>query len=218
MNLCQVFTERRELGGKTPQFIFMCTWSGENSANAVIRLYNDLYSNHLYPDLWFKWEGKPLILADKSAITDENLLQFFTFRKPHPEYTAPDESNDWPWLSIYPQQPVYTSTNAREEVAVGAAQNWTTGLAFMSSRDAEGNFIARGRSYHNGKEPLDKDPVSPKYPSKYGYNFQEGLDRALGIDPNFLFITYEFLINGDTAPNGRFNYHYGEEKRATRLL
>ena len=63
----------------------------------------------------------------------------------------------------------------------------THGLAFFSSRDEEGNFIARG-SYHNEVTSF-KDPISSEYPSKYGHNFQEGLDRALEIDPNFIFIT-----------------------------
>ncbi len=186
MKLCQVFTDIRNSGGKTPQLTIFCTWSGEPSARAVTKFYNDIYSKNLYPDLWFKWEGKPLIIADKSAITDPNILNFFTFRKGQPTYTVPGESNSWPWLSIYPQNPAYTATNAAEEVAVGTAQNWSSGLTMFAAQDTSGNFIARGRSYHNGSEPLYNNPVSANYPSKYGYNFQEGLDRALEIDPNLM--------------------------------
>lgn len=189
INLLEAFTEVRAAGGKTPQFVVMATWTGINSANSVKQIYDDLYSKNLYSDLWFKWEGKPLIIADPSAITDQRIRDFFTFRTGHPEYTAPDQVNKWPWLSIYPQQPGFTESNATEAVAVGVAQNWTTGLSYMSAQDTEGHFIARGRSYQNGKQPLNKDPMSPDYPSAYGYNFQEGLDRALEIDPNFMFVT-----------------------------
>ena len=53
-------------------------------------LYRDLYSKHLGEELWFRWEGKPLILADPDQV-DAELLAFFTFRKPQPSYfVGPD--------------------------------------------------------------------------------------------------------------------------------
>lgn len=205
MHLCKVFTDIREDGGKTPQFTWLLRWNNLGGDYGIRQLYNDIYSKNLYSDLWFMWEGKPLLIGDKSSldpVKDKEIIDFFTWRSAHPEYTAPDEENDWAWNSIYPQYPAYTSTNDREEVAVGTAQNWTHGLAFFSSRDEEGNFIARGRSYHNGKQPLFKDPISSEYPSKYGHNFQEGLDRALEIDPNFIFITaWNEWIGGRFNPN-----------------
>lgn len=210
--LADTYESIRSAGGKTPQFVFMCTWSGTNSANAVTRLYNDIYSKNLYSDLWFQWGGKPLIIADPTNCSS-TIQNFFTFRTGHPEYTAPEKANDWPWLSIYPQSPAYTATDANEEVAVGTAQNWSTGLTFMSAQDVNGNFIARGRSYHNGSEPLYNDPLSASYSSQYGYNFQEGLDKALDINPDFLFVTgwneelaarfsYNIFGNGDRFPAG----------------
>jgi len=188
INLCNAWSAIRSNGGKTPQIAFFMTWSGANSSSAVTRIYNDFYSQNLYSDLWFMWGGKPLIIADNSSITNSSILNFFTFRKGWPAYTAPTDGNEWSWLSNYPQTPSYTATNTREEVAVGIAQNWNTGLTYMDARDANGNFVARGRSYHNGSEPQNTNPLSTNYPSKYGYNFQEGLSNALMIDPNFLWV------------------------------
>jgi len=192
MHLCKVFKEVRDAGGSTPQFTFLLRWNGSGGEYAIRKLYNDLYSKGLYSDLWFKWEGKPLLIGDKDSLDsldDKDAIDFFTWRSAHPLYTPPTVPNTWSWNSINPNGTSYTKTNPKEEVAVGVAQNWTTGLAFFSSRDEDGNFIARGRSFQNGVQPLSKDPLSSEYPSKYGYNFQEGLDNALEIDPNFIFVT-----------------------------
>lgn len=189
VKLADTFTSIRNAGGNTPQFVFMCTWNGQNSANGVTKLYNDIYSQNKYSDLWFRWEGKPLIIADKTNCSS-TIQNFFTFRKGHPQYTAPDEANDWPWNAIYPQSPAYTASNATEAVAVGVAQNWSTGLTFMSGRNANGQFVSRGRSYTSATgEPLYTDPMSASYPKGEGRNFAEGLGKAIEIDPNFLFIT-----------------------------
>jgi len=190
--ICKIsdtFLAVRAAGGKTPQFLFLCTWNPDYAAQAVQRLYDDMYSLNKYSDLWFNWEGKPLIMASSKSITDQKILDFFTFRTPRPELDVSPKVNEWPWLQIYPQNPAFTEDNKAEQVTVGVAQNWTNTLSGFATRDANGNFNARGRSYQNGVEPLNTDPSSADYPIKFGYNFQEGLNRALEIDPSFIFIT-----------------------------
>jgi hypothetical protein len=64
--LCQVFEEVRKAGGRTPQIAFLCPfWEPRK---AVRELYEQLYSRNLHTNLWFRWEGKPLILADPALI------------------------------------------------------------------------------------------------------------------------------------------------------
>lgn len=64
--LLRVFSEVRAKGGKTPQVAFLCPfWE---PAKVVAELYEDLYAPGLFPDLWFRWEGKPLILADPGLL------------------------------------------------------------------------------------------------------------------------------------------------------
>ncbi len=66
MALLKVFSEVRAVGGKTPQVAFLTPfWTPEK---VVRELYADLYGPGLYRDLWFRWEGKPLILADPALI------------------------------------------------------------------------------------------------------------------------------------------------------
>jgi hypothetical protein len=64
--LCRVWDRLRKQGNRTPQIAFLAPfWS----PNKVVReLFHDLYSPGLYPDLWFPWEGKPLILADPTLL------------------------------------------------------------------------------------------------------------------------------------------------------
>lgn len=60
--LLKTFSEVRAAGGKTPQVAFLCPFG--DPAKVVKTLYADLYGKGLYADQWFRWEGKPLILAD----------------------------------------------------------------------------------------------------------------------------------------------------------
>ena len=54
-------TEMRRQGTPTPQFAFITYSSSGVVANT---LYDDLYAKGLYRDLWFPWQGKPLIFGD----------------------------------------------------------------------------------------------------------------------------------------------------------
>lgn len=187
-NLLNVFNTIRNEGGDTPYVTLLCTWDAVGSEKAATDFYNDFYKNSEYDRLWFKWEGKPLILAHSGNFSDE-LKEFFTTRRPFPFYTPVDDENAWPWLSIYPQKPGYTKDNDCEIMSVGVAQNWSSSLDFMSAQDENGNFIARGRSYTSKNQKLLKDPISAEYESEKGLNFQECFDYAIEKDPTALFIT-----------------------------
>ena len=74
--LCKVFTEIRQAGGKTPQIAFHCpfsNWSGIGT-RTLRKLYDQLYAPGLYPDLWFRWQGKPLIIADPAWIDRASMM------------------------------------------------------------------------------------------------------------------------------------------------
>lgn len=67
--LCRVFDQVRREGNRAPRIAFLCPfWQ---PAKVVRELWHDLYSQNLYPDLWFRWEGKPLILADPDLLGKE---------------------------------------------------------------------------------------------------------------------------------------------------
>jgi hypothetical protein len=186
MALLRVFEEIRRDGERTPQVVFLCPfWQ---PAKVVTELWADLYLPNLYPDLWFRWEGKPLILADPALVPELNATNrpasapprdFFTFRKPQPDYfQGPTQPNMWSWLEVYPQHVFTNSAGRKEQMAVGVAQNAVKGrLGSMSEPGV------CGRSFHQGKSVQTAADV------QYGYNFAEQFDYALKQDPEFIFIT-----------------------------
>ncbi len=98
-----VMERMRAEGNKTPQF---CFWSFNGPAITVVQdLYEKIYKTGKYKDLWFYWDGKPLLLYngmperdanrggiqhpnpnyDTAAKTDEN----------HPHYGDPDYTEEF---------------------------------------------------------------------------------------------------------------------------
>ena len=66
--LLETFSQVREAGGKTPQVAFLCPFG--DPARVVRELYRELYAPGVHPELWYRWEGKPLILADPTRVPD----------------------------------------------------------------------------------------------------------------------------------------------------
>ncbi|MHB8520128.1 MAG: hypothetical protein ACYDH9_05170 [Limisphaerales bacterium] len=64
--LLRVWSEVRREGSRTPQIAFLCPfWE---PAKVVNELYRDLYEPGIHPELWFRWQGRPLILADPAQL------------------------------------------------------------------------------------------------------------------------------------------------------
>src|SRR5436190_3907001 len=60
--LLRAFAEVRRNGGRAPQIAFLCPFG--DPRKVVTELWTQLYQPGLHPDLWFRWQGKPLLLAD----------------------------------------------------------------------------------------------------------------------------------------------------------
>jgi hypothetical protein len=177
--LLDVFAQVRRNGGRTPQVAFLCPfWA---PADVVRTLSRDLYEPGIHADLWFRWEGKPLILADPERLGDnaEALRGFFTFRAPQPDYfQGPVKPDMWSWLEVFPQHVFRNSRGEKEQMSVGVAQNAVDGrLGSMSEPGAH------GRSFRKGA--FDPRPGAVAE----GLNFAEQFERALAEDPQFIFVT-----------------------------
>jgi hypothetical protein len=62
--LLETWAKAREDGVNTPKISFLLPFSPTSgSKEAIVELYNDLYSKGNYQDLWFYWKGKPLLMA-----------------------------------------------------------------------------------------------------------------------------------------------------------
>ncbi len=178
--LCRVYTQMRKEGNRTPAIGFICPfWDPTPVLN---RVWKELYRPGLWPDLWFRWEGKPFILANKDFVKDPEILDFFTFRRPMPDYwMGPSGPDQWSWLEVFPQHVFKNSRGEAEQMSVGVAQNAlpnTPGPAPMSHKRG-----AMGRSWHNGAKDTREGAVN------LGLNFEEQWQRAMAVDPKFIFVT-----------------------------
>jgi hypothetical protein len=174
--LCEVYRKMRHEGNRTPQIAFLTPFGDPKTT--VQKLYDELYSKHLYEELWFQWDGKALILANPAQVNPA-LRTVFTFRRPQADYFAgPTEPGMWSWLEVYPQH-VFTDPNGHpEQMSIGVAQNAVNGR--LGSMSEHGSL---GRSFHDGHPATQPSDVL------YGYNFAEQWQQALKLDPKAVFVT-----------------------------
>ena len=205
--LCEVWSEARADGVKTPQISCMLNMYGyEDTAKQLIELYDQIYAKGLYQDLWFYWEGKPLMLGYPNYLRKmdrDDVFDFFSYRPIDPGYTenrdlildsdvsdpvrfSPEAGFErythWKWISIYPQQKmVNKQTKKVEQMCVCVAQNWSAkvGLTPMNA----GDYVF-GRGYTNefGVNTSDEAVMA-------GLNIAEQWEYALKVDPDFIYIT-----------------------------
>ena len=178
--LCREYAAMRAEGNRTPGIGFITPFGDPRPVTR--QLWRDLYGPGHWRDLWFPWDNKPLLLADPAFITDPAQRAFFTIRRAMPDYwIGPTGRDQWSWLEVYPQHEFLNARGDVEQMSVGVAQNAlpdTPGPAAMSHRRG-----AMGRSWHGGKRDASPGAVHR------GLNFQEQWDRALKVDPRFVFVT-----------------------------
>ncbi|HET6246588.1 MAG TPA: hypothetical protein VFE47_02730 [Tepidisphaeraceae bacterium] len=192
--LFEVYRQMRKEGNRTPQVAFLTPFGDPRST--VKELYDQLYSKGEYEELWFRWDNKPLILADPAKVGQAE-REFFTFRKPQPDYfQGPTGPDMWSWLEVYPQHVFKNSRGEKEEMSVGVAQNAVDGrLGSMSEAHS------LGRSAHDGH--LIAQPGD----TAWGYNFAEQWEHAIKEDPQIVFVT-----GWNEWVAGRFNEFNGVRK------
>jgi hypothetical protein len=181
--LGEVWTQARRDGIRAPSMVFMCPfWPGDNSPVLITKIYEQVYKKGLYRDLWFYWEGKPVIMGYPDRL-DEEVREFFTFRPGQPDYLkGPSRPDHWGWLEMYPKHGyVEYAPGKFEQVTVGVAQNATDSLTPAAMNDTN---MVYGRSYTR-QHGMDARPEAVNY----GLNFQEQWERAFEIDPKMVFVT-----------------------------
>ena len=175
--ICKVWAQIRKEGGRTPQICFMVNTKAGDSAQEI---YHDLYQPGLYPELWFRWQGKPLLICDPDEASAE-VKTFFTLRAAHWPFELVNTHNAWHWESTYPQVFSYdTDAATPEQVNVAVAQNLRDKDGKVTNM-SEGN--ARGRSFHHGRKDTSPGAVNQ------GFNFAEQWQRAFELDAPFVMVT-----------------------------
>lgn len=168
--LASTYTAMRQEGKTVPRFAFIVNTKPAATAQ---RLYDSIYKQGRFKDLWFYWKGKPLLLCPADALTPETHA-FFSVRRSWAWSTGEgkewfgDGKDKWPWLDHTPQNyGWHESRNKAEAISVAMAEHPVFNI---------------GRSFHNGKEPEIKRQGE-------GLFFAEQWKRALEVDPEFVFVT-----------------------------
>ncbi len=214
-------------GINVPKITFLLNLGpGDKGTEYQLRsLYQDIYKPGLYSDLWFMYEGKPLMIGYPSSLSKKGyneldteflneIRNFFTFRMGQGGYSCgpnPEcKGKDWGWLERMPLHKYGERKDGTcEQMAVGVAQNCN------QNRDTwfnnEGTF---GRSYtmKDGHALLTEDSY------KYGYNFQEQFDYAIEADPDIIFITgwneWNMAFIPPSSPTGKLILPQGSNQIA----
>ena len=189
--LLRVWSEMRTEGYAVPQICFHCGNTDSLAAASLNSLWNNYYSTGKYADMWFMWDGKPLIFYPDSlarTLPDE-INDFFTARQSWAFtsdgwYTSKDGKGRWAWADMYPQSPGLSPEGDVEQMVVMCGF-WANGSAGTNG----------GRSYtkKNGIPDYEGDwdfgYALMKTTSGLGLAFQEHFDYAMEVDPPLVMIT-----------------------------
>ena len=166
--IATIYQEMRKEGRSTPSISFIIN---SNPEATVQRLYDNFYKKGLFSDLWFYWKGKPLLLCPPESATEET-RNFFSIRRSWAwskgQKWFGDGKDKWPWLDHTPQSyGWHESPDKAEQVSVAIAEHPMSNI---------------GRSFHDRAQPTI-------HQTDKGLYFKEQWQRALEVDPEFVFVT-----------------------------
>lgn len=181
MMLCKTWAQMRREGLATPQIVF---FMGDDYTSTTDNYYEYIYRDGYYSDLWFKWEGKPLIMS-KTGNIPEKYADFFTVKKSWAYNSGITDGglNQWQWYQEYPQIPGVDEKGNVEQVGVSAA-----GHPISAVKE-----YAIGRSWHND-QPGDMENEDFGYSllettTPLGLHFEEQWSRVFELSPKVVTIT-----------------------------
>jgi hypothetical protein len=168
--LCDTYLSMRRQGNPTPQIAFM---ANTRPGDAIEDVFNSLYSVAAYDELWYRWEGKPLMLAPPGNYGAAQ--NYFTFRHAWFDVEEPngwfgDGNGKWTWGDYYPQ-------------AVGNGEQMSVSVATHAHMNIGRSFVADEN--RSGVQPA----VVTTQMSGEGTYFKKQFDRAIEVDPKFIFLT-----------------------------
>jgi len=185
--LISVWYEYLEQGYDVPKLVF---YTNSASGKTMNTIYKDIYQNEelkkAYPrleELWFNWDGKPLIIGNANDGELEEEVKGYFRIKANQWPNATRKADGFPWMEfsrLLKKSAVYGLDGRKEVVNVSIAQHNAT-VRFSSTAWYGGND--RTRSYK------DKTNANGEDAYLYGYNFSSQWDFAIKQDPEMVFVT-----------------------------
>lgn len=176
ITLLETWQQIRQEGGMTPQFIFFCGDNDTIGQSDMDTAWRTVYKDQKYKELWFMWEGKPLILGNFSKVSQE-IKDFFTIRRSWAfnGWTG-DGVGRWPWIAESPQKPGKNFEGIVEQMTVACGFHATT---------------SRGRSFSNKMQPTDGKSAFEfeLAETPLGLAFDEQWKEALKVNPPLIMVT-----------------------------
>ncbi len=179
MALLKVWEEVRREGYSVPKICFLV---GSYDAEFA-ELYETIYKKGLYEDLWFYWNGKPLVMLTGNVNMSDEARNFFTIRYSWAYgntnwYSERKGAACWPWNAAYPQVPGYAEDGETLEQTVVMC-----GIGASQGRSYKGS----ARPHYRG-EWLFGFPLMEEY-TRFGITFNQQFTHAIKRDPPLLMIT-----------------------------
>ena len=189
LKVMKVFSEARAQGVDAPDVSFMFPFGAvEWAGTQMVELYNDIYKKGLYEDVWFKLDGKPMVMGwpgslnSKDAKIAKEVKEFFTFRSNLGGYLDTESApNQWGWLSRFPQAYFHNDKGVIEQITVGTAVNHNYVKRIIAPMSYGENII--GRTWTSRGYDTRENAVL------YGACFQEQWENAMAVDPKIVFVT-----------------------------
>lgn len=184
--LIGIWYEYYTQGWNVPKIAFYTnSFSGDTMNRIYDEIYNNSELNEAYPrlaELWFKLDGKPMIVGDKDdPVLRADVKDYFRIKAN--QWPNEDKKNDgFPWMEFdrsLTRKAVY-KYDGTKIMNISVAQHSDT---CTFSKTAWYGANDRTRSWHNGKNDTAENAML------YGYNFSEQWEYAIKQNPDIIFVT-----------------------------
>lgn len=179
MALMKVWEQVRQEGYETPKICFLC---GGYDAE-FHELYNSIYKKGLYGDLWYYWNGKPLVMTSATVNFTEEERAFFTWRESWADtrqswYQTKRGNACWPWNDGFPMSWGKSETGEKEQLVVMAGGGGQVGRS-----------CGQRNLYPTYEGDWDFGFALLESATPYGLMFAKYFDRVLEQNPRLVMIT-----------------------------
>lgn len=180
--LFPILEEYRKKGFKVPKFCYYMAPARRGCGTSnVLDVWLDYYQNRKFEELYYRWNGKPLIITHPDRPYRQEMLDFFTFRRP--TWYCPDVPETWYWAGM-PKPNVAKDRNGKPEmIALTVSSPHVATDIPKDSKYIPGDNLGASefhwgaplqtRSWHDGARDTRENAAH------YGFFLKEQMDWAL---------------------------------------
>ena len=180
--LFPILEEYRKKGFKVPKFCYYMAPARRGCGTSnVLDVWLDYYQDRKFEELYYRWNGKPLIITHPDRPYRQEMLDFFTFRRP--TWYCPDVPETWYWAGM-PNPNVAKDRNGKPEMIALTVSSPHVAMDIpKDSKFAPGDNLGASefhwgaplqtRSWHDGARDTRENAAH------YGFFLKEQMDWAL---------------------------------------